>query len=230
MQTLTPRRNTLIRVALGTLSLLVPAAGYFVTLQRPPGIGTFLMVLFLVSPATIYMVSVRSLRGSIYFGLAILLLSVLPWLAAALDNSITDTGGGLAIAGGSATAFVLAISAAAVDRTLRRGEAETNYRSKNAPAERARSLGHTIAADSRKQSSRDGEAVASFVLGILGIILLPVLLSAPAIVLGNRSIHRVGSGNQGVEGTDIARAGVVMGWIGLVYGLPLLATLFWALT
>lgn len=230
MQTLTPRQSTLIRVALGTLSLLIPAAGYLATIQRPLGTGTVLMVLLLVSPAIIYLVAIRSLRGTTYFGLAILVLSLLPWLAAALDNSTTDTGGGLAIAGGAATALVLAISGAAVDRTLRRGEAETSYPNKDPLPERVRSSGHTLTPDSRKQSSHDGEAVASFVLGILGIILLPVFLSAPAIVLGKRSIHRVASGNQFVKGTDIARAGIVMGWIGLIYGLPLLATLFWALT
>jgi uncharacterized membrane protein len=74
MQTATPRLNTLIRVGLGTLSLLIPAGAYLVTRERPLGIATFLMLLLLVGPATIYMVAVRSLRGTVYFGSAILLL------------------------------------------------------------------------------------------------------------------------------------------------------------
>lgn len=229
MLTFTLRQNSGIRVALGTVSVLVPGAGYLATIQHPLSIGTLLMVLFLVSSATLYMVAVRSLRGTICFGFAIMLLSILPWLAAALDDSMTDTGGGLAIAGSSTTALILAISAAAVDRILRRGEAETNHRNKPL-AEHFRPLGQTVTTDSRQQSGHDGEAIASFVSGILGIILFPILLSIPAIVLGKRSIHRLTSSDPSVKGTDIARAGVVMGWIGLGYGLPLLAVLYWALT
>ena len=69
----------------------------------------------------------------------------------------------------------------------------------------------------------NGKATTALVLGICGIALCPLILSIPALVLGYQArgeIDRSG-GTQGGRGQAIA--GIVMGWIGLVLGLLILA-------
>lgn len=65
----------------------------------------------------------------------------------------------------------------------------------------------------------NGKATTSLVLGILGLLLCPWVLSTLAVVFGRKArleIDRSGGryGNRGV-----ATAGVVLGWIGLAYAV-----------
>ena len=56
---------------------------------------------------------------------------------------------------------------------------------------------------------RNGQAVASLVLGIVGLVVCPVVPSVLAIILGNQARARTGSDD------GFARAGVILGWVGV---------------
>jgi hypothetical protein len=68
-----------------------------------------------------------------------------------------------------------------------------------------------------------GKAIASLVLGIGGFVILPLVLSILAIVLG-RSAKREIAERPGLGGGGLATAGIVLGWIGVA--LVVLAVLF----
>lgn len=57
-------------------------------------------------------------------------------------------------------------------------------------------------------------AIVSLVLGILGIIACPLVLSIPAVIVGNRARATIRE-NPELEGDPMARAGVILGWIGI---------------
>jgi len=61
----------------------------------------------------------------------------------------------------------------------------------------------------------EGTAVASLILGILGLIACPLILSIPAIVLGNQAQDRIRQNPTTLDGEGMARAGMIMGWIGV---------------
>ncbi len=65
----------------------------------------------------------------------------------------------------------------------------------------------------------NGSAIASLVLALGGLIVCPIVLSVLAIYLGGKAKNeiRVSWGRQTGEG--LATAGVVIGWIGLAFGL-----------
>lgn len=66
----------------------------------------------------------------------------------------------------------------------------------------------------------NGTAIASLVLSLVGLFMIPIIPSIAAIALGRsaRTEIEASAGAQGGEG--IARAGEVMGWIGVAfYGL-----------
>ncbi len=59
-----------------------------------------------------------------------------------------------------------------------------------------------------------GNAVASLVLGIVGLVIFPLVPSILAIVLGRsakRDIHQ----RPGLAGEGMATAGIVLGWVGV---------------
>jgi len=60
----------------------------------------------------------------------------------------------------------------------------------------------------------DGGAIVALVLGILGIIACPLVLSIPAVIVGSRAQQNIRQ-NPGLEGEAMARAGVILGWIGI---------------
>ncbi len=68
---------------------------------------------------------------------------------------------------------------------------------------------------------RDTNVLASFSLisGILGFFLLPISGSIAAIVSGNMALNRFRQGSQPGPNENLARAGVILGWIGLVLWL-----------
>ena len=63
------------------------------------------------------------------------------------------------------------------------------------------------------QSAPDGNAVASLVLGILGITVIPFICSILAIILGRASIGD--ARKRGERSSGMATAGVILGWIGV---------------
>jgi hypothetical protein len=62
--------------------------------------------------------------------------------------------------------------------------------------------------------SNDGRAVASLVLGIVGLVICPVVPSVIAIVVGNEARARLADEPE-TAGASLARAGVILGWIGV---------------
>lgn len=72
----------------------------------------------------------------------------------------------------------------------------------------------------------EGLAIASLVLGIVGIVACPLVGSILALVFGNRAQERIRNDPM-LEGEGMARAGVILGWIGV--GLAALGVVFWVL-
>lgn len=64
---------------------------------------------------------------------------------------------------------------------------------------------------------RNGMGTASLVMGILGIVILPIVFSVLAIIFGSVGIGRANRGEATNKGA--ATAGVVLGIIGIVLGL-----------
>ncbi len=66
----------------------------------------------------------------------------------------------------------------------------------------------------------NGKAIASLVLSILGIVgILPVLGPILGIILGNSARREIARNPQVETGEGIARAGVILGWVGLALEL-----------
>jgi hypothetical protein len=59
-----------------------------------------------------------------------------------------------------------------------------------------------------------GKAIASLILGIGGFLILPIVLSVLAIILG-RSAKREIAERPGLGGEGLATAGIVLGWCGV---------------
>ena len=72
------------------------------------------------------------------------------------------------------------------------------------------------------QAPPDGNAVASLVLGILGITVIPFICSILAVILGRASIGD--AYKRGERGSAIATAGVILGWIGVA--VPVVLVVF----
>jgi len=60
----------------------------------------------------------------------------------------------------------------------------------------------------------EGSAVAALILGILGITTCPLILSIPAVIVGNQARAKIRL-DPTLEGDSLARAGVVLGWVGI---------------
>ena len=70
----------------------------------------------------------------------------------------------------------------------------------------------------------DGNAVASLILGILGITVIPLICSILAVILGRASIGD--AHKRGEPGSGMAKAGVILGWIGVAVPVVLFVFLF----
>ncbi len=78
------------------------------------------------------------------------------------------------------------------------------------------------------QAAPDGNAVASLILGILGITVIPLIASILAVILGRTSTGD--AYKRGERGSTMAKAGVILGWIGVAAPVVLVAFLaFFAL-
>ena len=76
----------------------------------------------------------------------------------------------------------------------------------------------------RGQQQTPGNAIASLVLGILGLVLCPIICSVLAIVFGQQARGQI-ERDPNLTGAGLAQAGYIMGIVGLVlYGLLIL---FW---
>jgi apolipoprotein N-acyltransferase len=64
----------------------------------------------------------------------------------------------------------------------------------------------------------EGTAVAALVLGIFGLISCPVVLSIPALIVGNQALSKIRH-DASLQGEGLARAGVILGWIGVGLGV-----------
>jgi uncharacterized membrane protein YvbJ len=71
----------------------------------------------------------------------------------------------------------------------------------------------------------EGTAIASLVLGILGIVMCPLILSIAAIVLGSQAKAKIAA-ERGLEGEQLAKAGIVLGWIGVAWGVLVMLVFF----
>lgn len=70
----------------------------------------------------------------------------------------------------------------------------------------------------------EGNAIAALILGILGIVACPVVLSIPAIIVGTQARNKIKQ-NPELDGESMARVGVILGWIGVGLGLLGIGTL-----
>ena len=75
------------------------------------------------------------------------------------------------------------------------------------------------------QAAPDGNAVASLILGILGITVIPLIASILAVILGRASIGD--AYKRGERGSTMATAGVILGWIGVA--VPVVLVVFLAI-
>lgn len=77
-------------------------------------------------------------------------------------------------------------------------------------------MSNTISAEPKPQAPQaapDGNAVASLILGILGITVIPLICSILAVILGRASIRD--AHKRGERRSAMATAGVILGWIGV---------------
>ncbi|MHB8512313.1 MAG: DUF4190 domain-containing protein [Actinomycetota bacterium] len=70
----------------------------------------------------------------------------------------------------------------------------------------------------------DGTAIASMVLGIVGVTSFPFIPSIIAVVLGYTSRKRIREHPDTLEGSGYATSGIVLGWIGILFLLVFTAT------
>ena len=70
----------------------------------------------------------------------------------------------------------------------------------------------------RTAERTSGNAIVSLVLGITGLFVLPLVLSVLAIVFARRAQAEIGA-TPGLGGRGIARAGEILGWIGVAIGI-----------
>ena len=73
------------------------------------------------------------------------------------------------------------------------------------------------------QQSSNGKATAALILGIVGILFCPLILSIPAIILGYSARKEIDASQGRQTNRGLATAGIITGWIGVVYGLLLIA-------
>jgi hypothetical protein len=64
-----------------------------------------------------------------------------------------------------------------------------------------------------------GKATASLVLGILGLLLCPWVCAVLALVFGYQARKQIDASNGRIGNRGLATAGIVLGWIGIVYAV-----------
>jgi protein-S-isoprenylcysteine O-methyltransferase Ste14 len=69
-------------------------------------------------------------------------------------------------------------------------------------------------ASQKREAASDGKSIASLILGILGITVVPFICSVLAICFGRVSIGN--AHKRGERGNATAVIGTILGWIGLI--------------
>lgn len=59
-----------------------------------------------------------------------------------------------------------------------------------------------------------GSAIAALIMGIAGIVVFPVIFAPLAIIFGKRAQREIAQ-DPSVGGAGMAKAGIVLGWIGV---------------
>ncbi|MDQ3623625.1 MAG: DUF4190 domain-containing protein, partial [Verrucomicrobiota bacterium] len=72
----------------------------------------------------------------------------------------------------------------------------------------------------------DGLAVASLVLGVLGLVVIPFICSLPAVICGHLSLGRIRRAAGALAGHGMAVAGLLTGYFGIVIWGLILAIVF----
>ena len=211
---------------------MLPLATFFAWSSSIDPIEDAGWLLFLISPGAIYLLGVRSAKGVLYFGPPIVFLVSLTALAGIFARPYDALGVGIAIMGNGLTALIVAICAAAVDRVLLSKTNDVAIVASGYPS----SAGQTQTAAPRQSyvpaatgQASDKRAVASLMLGIAGVVFLPVILSIPAIVVGKNALRRIALSDGALTGSEIARSGIVMGWVGVILGVPIFVLFYGAL-
>lgn len=62
-------------------------------------------------------------------------------------------------------------------------------------------------------------AVVSLVAGILGLSLFPFIGSIVALITGNMAKNEIRDSRGALGGEGLAKAGVILGWIGIILGI-----------
>ncbi|MFN2613221.1 MAG: DUF4190 domain-containing protein [Actinomycetota bacterium] len=70
----------------------------------------------------------------------------------------------------------------------------------------------------------EGLAIASLVLGIVGLVVCPIVGGILAVIFGNQAKSRIAL-DPTLEGGGMAKAGTVLGWIGIA--LSVLFVVLW---
>ena len=80
----------------------------------------------------------------------------------------------------------------------------------------------------RQEASRstNKKAIAALVLGLIGLTGVLFVAAIVAIVLGMRSRREIAASDQ--SGLGLAKAGIVLGWTGLIW--PMLFAIYFALS
>jgi hypothetical protein len=63
------------------------------------------------------------------------------------------------------------------------------------------------------------KALISLIAGILGLTLLPLIGSIAAIITGNMAKNEIRAAAGAYSGEGLARAGVILGWVGVALGV-----------
>ncbi len=67
-----------------------------------------------------------------------------------------------------------------------------------------------------------GNATASLVLGIVGLVMCPVVASVPAIFLGQSAKREIRANPNELGGESQATWGIALGWVGVAFGVLVL--------
>jgi len=78
------------------------------------------------------------------------------------------------------------------------------------------------------QQSTDGKAIASFILGLVSLVLcLTIFSGIPAVILGHISRSSIRKSMGRLKGSVLATAGLVMGYIAIVFGTLFVGAVIW---
>jgi hypothetical protein len=91
------------------------------------------------------------------------------------------------------------------------GQPASEYQTPPAPVDAA---GYMRTSAQPASIETSGKATASLVLGILGIVVVPLICSILAIVFGKSALNEI-ERRPGLRGEQQARWGYVLGWIGV---------------